>query len=88
MKAKRLEILQIILKPYTLDVLKAVASQRKRYNDLKKQVKNDRTLSLKLSTLQDYGLIRMVHVKLNGKYVNLYEITSEGKKFLERLKTL
>lgn len=88
MIAKKLEILQIILKPYTLDILRALASQQKRYSDLKEQVKNDRTLSLKLSTLQDYGLIKMVHAKMNGKYVNLYEITNEGKNLLERLKKL
>lgn len=88
MKAKKLEMLQIILKPYTLNILQTLVNQRKRYSDLKKQVKNDRTLSLKLSTLQDHGLIKMVHVKISGKYVNLYEITNDGKNLLERLKRI
>lgn len=88
MKDEKLEILQIVLKPYTLGLLRALTSKSMRYGDLKKQVKNDRTLSLKLSVLQDHGLIKMVHVKSSGKYVNLYEITSKGKSILEGLKRM
>jgi DNA-binding HxlR family transcriptional regulator len=88
MKDEKLEILQIVLKPYTLGILRTLTDKPMRYGDLKKQVKNDRTLSLKLSALQDHGLIKMVHVKDNGKYVNLYEITNKGKSILEGLKRI
>lgn len=88
MKEEKLDLLKLVLKPYTLGILKTLMGKPMRYGDLKKQVKNDRTLSLKLSTLQDQGLIRMIHVKSNGKYVNLYEITNKGKRMLEGLKRI
>jgi len=80
MKEEKLDLLKIVLKPYTLGILKTLMGKSMRYVDLKKQVKNDRTLSLKLSTLQDQGLIRMIHVKSNGK--------QKGKSILDGLKRI
>ena len=84
MKDKKLGILQ----PYILDILHALVNQPKRFGDLKRYVNNERTLSLKLSRLQDYGLIKMEHVKVDDKYINRYNITNKGKGILESLKKL
>ncbi|MDE1825626.1 MAG: hypothetical protein KGH61_03505 [Candidatus Micrarchaeota archaeon] len=56
---KKLDTLQIILRPYTLDLLKGLKETPERFGNLKKYVKNERTLSLKLSKLQDYGLVEL-----------------------------
>jgi DNA-binding HxlR family transcriptional regulator len=84
MKDKKLGVLQ----PYILDILRALVNQPKRFGELKKYVKTDRTLSLKLSRLQDYGLVKMDHVKVDGKYINRYSITNKGKSILESLKSI
>ncbi len=84
MRDKKLGVLQ----PFILDILRALANGPKRFVDLKRYVKNERTLSLKLSRLQDYGLVKMDHVKVAGKYINRYDITAKGKTLLESLKKL
>ncbi len=77
-----------VLQPYILDILRALANGPKRFGDLKRYVKTERTLSQKLSRLQDYGLVKMDHVKAEGKYINRYGITAKGKDILESLKKL
>lgn len=84
MKDKKLGVLQ----PSILDILRALAKGPKRFGDLKRYVKNERTLSLKLSSLQDYGLVGVDHVKVKGKYINRYGITAKGKDILASLKKL
>jgi DNA-binding HxlR family transcriptional regulator len=82
------EVLNAILQPYILDILRSLKERPKRYGELKNEVKNDRTLSLKLSKLQDYGFIEFVHIKVDTKYVNCYTITPTGKKIIDVLKRL
>ncbi len=88
MENKKEDFLSIILQPYVLDILRALRKQPTRFNDLKTKVPNARTLSLKLSKLQDHSFIEMVHSKAGGSYVNVYQLTERGKKLVKALEKL
>jgi len=88
MEQRNRSILQLILQPYTIDLLHAVESGPKRFSDLKKHVKNDMTLSAKLSKLVGYGLIEIVPLKTGKRYTNGYIITKKGKNIVANLEKI
>ncbi|MDE1824945.1 MAG: winged helix-turn-helix transcriptional regulator [Candidatus Micrarchaeota archaeon] len=84
----KLRILNLVLQPYVLEVLRELKNNPKRFKELQKFVKNERTLSLKLAKLQDYKLVEMTHLKTDGKYVNFYMITNLGKEVLTAIEDI
>jgi DNA-binding HxlR family transcriptional regulator len=88
MKYDKLDVLRLVLQPYALDVLHSLAGQPKRFSELAKEVKNERTLSLNLVKLIDSGLIKTVSKKKDGKFINYYSISERGKKMLAKLERL
>ncbi|HVC58368.1 MAG TPA: winged helix-turn-helix transcriptional regulator [Candidatus Acidoferrales bacterium] len=81
MKKDRIDI----LKPYFLDILKVLNEGPKRYTDLMAYVRNKRTLSQKLTKLQDYGLVDISHTKVGEGYVNFYQISRRGRGVLKAI---
>jgi DNA-binding HxlR family transcriptional regulator len=88
MKHTKDDTLRVIFEPYVLNILRSLIKESKRFNELRKEVKTKRTLSLKLSKLLDYGLIELVPLKTKGRYANYYKISDNGKKILEGLKRI
>jgi DNA-binding HxlR family transcriptional regulator len=88
MEDSKRSVLQLILQPYVLNILHAVETEPKRFKDLKKYVKNDMTLSSKLSRLVDYGLVKIVPLKTERKYTNSYIISKKGKDVVGKLEKI
>lgn len=88
MKHTKEDTLRVIFEPYVLNILRILKKDPKRFNELKKDIKTKRTLSLKLEKLLDYGLIELVPLKTNGRFANYYKISDRGKKILEGLKRI
>ena len=85
MEDSKLDLLQLLLEPYVIDILKAL-DKPQRFNDLVKHVKSRQTLTLKLSKLLKEGLIEHYPLKTKDGYANSYIITNKGKEALARLK--
>ena len=88
MENSKLNLLQLVLQPYTLSILHGLENEPKRFSDLKKYVKNDMTLSTKLSRLVSYGLIEIVPLKTGKRYTNGYIITKKGKEIVAKLEKI
>lgn len=88
MEDSKLSMLQLILQPYVLNILHAVENEPKRFKDLKKYVKNDMTLSSKLSKLVHYGLVKIVPLKAERKYTSGYSISKKGKDVVSKLEKI
>ncbi len=88
MGKQKLETLSFILKPFVLDVLRELKNGPKRFSDLKKCVKNDRTLSLKLAKLQDYKLVSVAHMKAEKGYANFYVLSKKGRRTLDAVEKI
>lgn len=88
MEKDRSDLLHLLLQPYTIEVMKAMIDQPKRFMDLKRYVKNEMTLSTKLSKLLKNGLIEFAPVLTEEGYVNAYKISAKGKRVLKGLHTL
>lgn len=85
---KKLEALSFLLQPFILQILRELRSGPKRFGDLKKHVKNDRTLSLKLGRLQDNKLASVAHLKSERGYANFYVLTKKGRRTLEAVEKI
>ena len=88
MRYGKLQMLNLILQPYVLEILRELKKNPKRFKELQKFVKNERTLSQKLAKLQDYRLVGMTHLKADGRYVNFYIITNLGKEVLRAIENI
>lgn len=87
MNASRFDLVQLVMQPYVLDILKALRKP-KRFNDLLKHVKNRKTLSLKLPKLMKYGLIEHYPLKTENGYVNSYIVSKKGKEIVNKLEKI
>ena len=83
----KLDILQLVMQPYVLTLLKAL-SKPKRFNDLIKLFKSRRTLTIKLSKLKGMGLIEYCPLKTEKGYANAYVISKKGREFIMKLEKL
>ncbi|MDE1823618.1 MAG: winged helix-turn-helix transcriptional regulator [Candidatus Micrarchaeota archaeon] len=84
----KLDILRLVLQPYSIEILEALRADAKRFSELKQYVANERTLSLKLSKLLESDLIKVVPKKTEKKYVNTYKISEKGLHVLEKIEKL
>ncbi len=82
------DVLQLVIRPYTIDLLHALEKEPVRFRDLNKLVQNEMTLSNKIRKLLDYGLIEIVPIKTGRRYVNCYTISTKGRKLLLILKKI
>lgn len=87
MNPEKFDLVQLVMQPYVLDILKAL-DKPKRFNDLLKYVKNRKTLSLKLPKLMKYGLIGHHPLKTENGYVNSYIISKKGKEIVSKLEKI
>ncbi len=87
MNPKSFDVLHLLMQPYILDILR-VLDEPRRFSEIMKYVRNGRTLSLKLAKLLEFGLVEIVPLKAEKKYVNSYVITKKGKEMLGKLNRL
>ncbi len=88
MVESKLDIIRIVLQPYVLDILHALENEPKRFVELKKYVRSEMTLSSKLSRLLKYGLIEIVPLKTERRYMNAYIISKKGKEIVKKLEKI
>ena len=84
---KKIDAIKLLARPYILELLEGLKSP-KRFKDLKRICKNDKTLAKRLKELREFGLVDVVPLKEKGKFVNFYTITKKGKVLLKKIKEL
>ena len=82
MKYDKIDTLHLVFEPYVIKILHLLRDNSKRFSNLRADIHNPRTLSLKLSKLLEYGLIEAAPMKINNKFTNSYKLTPKGKKIL------
>jgi|GEM_PF-3660734 DNA-binding HxlR family transcriptional regulator len=87
MKSKKTDVRNIVLQPYVVDLLRELKSP-KRFNDLMKVIKNKGTLTIKLSKMKEFGLIKTMPIKVDDNYANSYVISERGKLILKKLEEI
>ena len=87
MKKDKTNVRSLVLQTYVLDILKELKSP-KRFSDLTKIIKNKGTLTIKLSKMKEYSLIRAVPTKIGDNYANSYVISEKGKLILKKLEEI
>ena len=87
LEKEKLEILRLLTQAYVVNILEVLKTP-KRFKELTKICKNERTLTLRLKMLQEKGLITTIPVKDRGKFFNSYVLTDKGKKVLEFAKKI
>lgn len=88
MESEEIDVLRIVLEQYVLDLMRNMSEKPKRFSELTSIIHNERTLSLKLVKLMDYGLIESVPIKRGRKHINYYKVSKRGKKVLDVLDNL
>ena len=84
---KRINVIKLLARPYVLELLKSL-KKPKRFRDLKKVCKNDKTLAKRIKELQENGLIECVGIKENKRYINHYKLTKRGELILKKVNEL
>ncbi|MDE1811150.1 MAG: winged helix-turn-helix transcriptional regulator [Candidatus Micrarchaeota archaeon] len=81
------DVRDVLLQPYVIEILKELGHP-KRFKDLQDKITTSQTLSVKLSKLKRYGLIKPIPIEIDGKYVNAYTLSEKGKKIIKILETI
>lgn len=76
------DVLRLVFQSYSLDILKLVRTEPRRFKDLQAQLPTRQTLSLRLAKLIEFRLIEVVPLKVKERYANYYRITKKGEKIL------
>ena len=89
MKYDKYDTLGVMMKRYSIEILKAVNEKPLRFSELRmKVVRNPKTLSINISRLLEYGLIEVVPIKTGAKYSNFYRLSDNGKKLLHKIEKI
>lgn len=77
-------LLQEISRLYAPDILEALQNKPMRFTDLKKICKSQKTLTQRLHSLEDCGMVTTeVHKEKKQKVTVLYTLTQKGKSAIE-----
>ena len=84
---KKEDVRDLVLQPYVLDILRELKTP-KRFNDLVKVIKNKGTLTIKLTKMKEFGLIKTVPMKVEDNYANSYVVSKKGEALLKKLEEI
>ena len=86
MRNERWNIIMVIGKVYSLDILEALFNGTKRFSDLSKACPIEKTRSQRLKQLKEEGLVDVV-VKERGKrnFIH-YKLTEKGEEAIRKAK--
>lgn len=87
MKERKFDIIQLVMQPYVLTLLKDLGKP-KRFGDLVKLFRSRRTLTIKLSKLKENGLIEDYPLRTEKGFANSYIITKKGKEIVKKLEKI
>lgn len=80
---KQQNILQALAKSHAIEILRSLNKEPKRFLDLRKSCRSNRTRSARLRELEEKGLVRVVPRMIGHRAYTFYEITTLGKEALK-----
>ena len=84
MKNDRWNIIMVIGKVYSLDILEALFNGPKRFSDLNKACPIEKTRSQRLKELKEEGLIDVAVMERRRRNFIHYKLTDEGESVLRK----
>ncbi len=91
MKKKEKDILNLLSKTYTYQLLQSMDRGPKRFRDLSEACQNEKMRTQRLREFENFDLIKVRARRIEGRAVSLYELSDTGRatlKFAEDIKRL
>lgn len=82
------KIISVLSKKGTLKILTMLTESPKRYNELRKTVSSDKTISQRLRELEANKLIETISQKSGSRFFIHYRITEKAVKIMIKIKEL
>ena len=84
MKDNKWEIIMVIGKPYSLDILEELLQNPKRFSDLNIACPIEKTRAKRLKELKYYGLIEVIILERKTRNFMHYKLTEQGESALRK----
>ena len=84
MKDNKWEIIMVIGRPYSLDILEELLQNPKRFSDLNKACPIEKTRAKRLKELKAYGLIEVIILERKTRNFMHYKLTEQGENALRK----
>jgi DNA-binding HxlR family transcriptional regulator len=91
MKKKEKDILNLLSKTYTYQLLQSMDRSPRRFRDLSDACQNEKMRTQRLREFENFDLIKVHAKRIEGRAVSLYELSETGRatlKFAEDIKRL
>ncbi len=84
MKDNKWEIVMVIGKPYSLEILESLFENPKRFSDLNKACPIEKTRAKRLKELKEHGLIEVIIMERKSRSFMHYKLTEKGESALRK----
>ncbi len=84
-KEEQRSIIQLVGKPYVLDIMESLSEQPKRFVDLSDACKNEKTRTIRLRELEKANLVETTSVKVKKRSFVHYRLTEKGASVLKEI---
>lgn len=80
---KQKNILNLLSKKYTYDMLKTLKKDPKRFKELSDVCKNEKMRTQRLKEFENFNLVKVTPKRVGRRAVSIYELSSVGKGVLK-----
>lgn len=84
-KEEQRSIIQLVGKPYIIDIMESLYEQPKRFVDLSDACKNEKTRTVRLRDLERASLVETASIKLGKRSFIHYHLTEKGTSVLKEI---
>jgi len=84
-KEEQKSIIQMVGKPYILEIMESLSEQPGRFVDLSSACKNEKTRTIRLRELERANLIDTISIKLGKRSFVHYRLTEKGASILKEI---
>ena len=83
MTKKQKDILNLLSKKYTYDMLKTLKKSPRRFKELSNVCKNEKMRTQRLKEFENFNLIKVIPKRIGRRSVSIYELSDVGKGILK-----
>ena len=85
LKQEPKSIIQLVGKPYILEIMESLSRQPRRFVDLSDACRNEKTRTIRLRDLEGANLVETVSVKVGKRSYIHYRLTDKGASVLKEI---
>jgi DNA-binding HxlR family transcriptional regulator len=84
-KEEQKSIIQMVGKPYILEIMESLSEQPRRFVDLSDACRNEKTRTIRLRELERANLIETISIKVGKRSFVHYRLTEKGASILKEI---